>query len=104
MTFEAHITIEPVFDERLEQLKALVNPHRFRVAELLMKKRVQDEPEVSRHDTFMTAHGGEYSEIRDRVISCARAVSAAGYKVIRYKIEAIMIDSRFDDDTLEILK
>lgn len=37
--YEAHVTIEPVFDDRLEELVRIANANHFRVADLLMKKR-----------------------------------------------------------------
>jgi len=42
--FESHVTIVPVFDARIEQLKFLYEFHGFKVADLLIQKRQADPP------------------------------------------------------------
>ena len=46
--YEAHITIEPLFDEQIMPVYAIAACHKFRLAELLMKKRSEDTPERSK--------------------------------------------------------
>jgi hypothetical protein len=95
--YEAHITIEPVFDERLDLAKRLSAPYKFRVADLLMKKRESDTEERSANDTFMTGHGKIYLDLSLRMIQLIRQLQGHGFKVWRYKIEDTIIDSRHDD-------
>lgn len=100
--FEAHVTIEPVFDHDREHVQLLASQHGFKLADLLMQKRALDAPERSKHDTFMTSHGIELTEIKNRLILLIRALKANGYKVWRYKIEDTVLDSR-DNDELKLL-
>lgn len=95
--YEAHITIEPVFEEHLEFLKNLSKSYKFRVAELLMKKRLEDTGERSKYDTFMTGHGTDYEDICRRTQSVIVYLKASGFKVWRYKIEDTLLDSRTED-------
>ncbi len=60
MYYESHVTIEPVFDDRLEEATQIAINHKFRIANLLMQKRESDLPERSKHDTFMTGHEGTH--------------------------------------------
>lgn len=100
--YEAHVTIEPVFDAAREQADILAREHSFKLAHLLMQKRELDAPERSKHDTFMTAHSRELEELIERTQSLIIALKAAGYKVWRYKIEDTVLDSRAQD-TLRLL-
>ena len=54
MTYEAHITIEPVFDEALSAVGVLALQHGFTVSKLFMQKRKEDTPERSKYDSFLT--------------------------------------------------
>ena len=95
--YEAHVTIEPVFDERREQVSELATTHGFKLAELLMKKRAEDTEERSSKDTFMTAHSRSLNDITQRTVKAVVALQIAGYKVHRYKIEDTVLDSRHAD-------
>ena len=95
--YESHITIEPVFDERLEDFRKLCEPHKFKPASLLMKKRKEDTAERSQYDTFATGHGKLFDDISARTIGLVEDLKAAGFKVWRYKIEDTMLDSRHED-------
>ncbi len=92
--YEAHITIEPVFGERLVEAKAICEEGAFRIAELLMRKRQEDTPERSKYDTFATSSGGNLLDIGIRTRDTVVALKLAGFKVWRYKIEDTLIDSR----------
>ncbi len=100
---EAHITIEPVFDERLESASIIARQFGFKMAELLMKKREADTEIRSSKDSFMTGHSMELADIMPRVKDCIAALKQQGFVVHRYKIEDTIIDSRHQD-TFEILK
>lgn len=96
--FEAHVTIEPVFDDRRDQARILAECWRFRLAELLMQKRTVDTEERSAKDTFMTGHGKNLSDLRRRMAMLVGELRAAGFKVWRYKIEDTVVDSRVSDE------
>lgn len=95
--FETHVTIEPIFDERLEQAKDVAAAHGFKVASLLMKKRADDTEQRSLYDTFMTAHGKDLGKQKAGIVSLITDLTALGFKVWRYKIEDIVLDSRIND-------
>lgn len=94
---EAHVTIEPIFDERLEEAKRISRKYKFKVADLLMKKRESDTEERSKHDTFMTGHSKNYQDIQDRITGLINELNDNGFKVWRYKIEDTLIDSKMSD-------
>lgn len=95
--YEAHITIEPVFEERLEQFKTICQDYKFRVATLLMQKRKSDTEERSKNDSFCTGRGISYTDIQTRMLACIDKLQKEGFKVWRYKIESTLLDSRYDD-------
>lgn len=92
--FEAHITIEPVFDERLDQFKAICKTRGFHVADLLMKKRAKDTLARSRFDTFATSRGQDFAIIANNTMRLIDAAREAGFVVWRYKIENTLVDER----------
>lgn len=96
--FECHITIEPVFDERLDQLKMICRHFNFKVADLLMQKRENDTVERSKNDTFVTGHSTFYHEIEERMRNLLTSLKLSRFKIWRYKIEQVVIDSRTSDD------
>lgn len=95
--YECHITIEPVFNDRLEHARIIAEFHSFRVADLLFKKREEDSPQRSCYDTFMTGHAELYSDILDRMFQLIGELKANDFKIWRYKIEEIIVDSRYKD-------
>lgn len=100
--FEAHVTVEPLFEERLEQFRELAQKHQFRVAELLMKKRPEDTPERSQHDSFCTGRSKNYRDLSNRMQDLVVALQQAGIQVWRYKVEETVLDSAISDE-LELL-
>lgn len=100
--YECHVTIEPIFDDLLEQAKALALEHKFKIATLLMKKREEDTEQRSQYDTFMTSNGKSLNEMKDNVIKLVTNLREKGFKVWRYKIEDTILDSRILD-TLRLL-
>lgn len=100
---ECHVTIEPVFDEKLEQAKKIARKYKFKVADLLMKKRKEDTEERSMHDTFMTGHGVNINDINDRMINLVEDLKKSGFKVWRAKLEDTLMDTRIED-SLGLLK
>ncbi len=92
--YECHITIEPVFDERLQEFTKICATERFKPAKLLMQKREQDTAERSSKDTFATAHSKDYQDIHDRMMRVVTQAALSGFAVWRYKIEAVVLDER----------
>lgn len=96
--YECHVTIEPVFGTELNFVENVANGYNFKVANLLMQKRREDSPERSKNDTFMTGHDKDFNNIKERLENLITDLTRYGYKVWRYKIEDIIVDSRFDDE------
>lgn len=95
--YECHVTIEPVFDEQLSKASELSIKHKFKIANLLMQKRKCDAPERSKYDTFMTGHDKDYGSLEQNMISLIKDLQLNAFKVYRYKIESILLDSRTND-------
>jgi hypothetical protein len=95
MIYECHITIEPVFESKLLTVKAIASEYDFKVAELLMKKG--HDMETSRYDTFMTGHSKNYEELVEDMRCLIEDLKTEDIKVWRYKIEDIVLDSRYED-------
>ncbi len=95
--YEAHVTVEPVFEARLEQFKVICHDYKFRVANLLMQKRRGDTEERSKNDSFCTGRGISYTDIKTRMLALVERLEKEGFKVWRYKIESTLLDSRYDD-------
>lgn len=96
--YEAHITIEPVFDTQLKVVEAICHKHKFRLADLFMQKRKNDTPERSKFDTFATTRSKNYADIRGRTEKCVRQLQEYGFNVWRYKIEDTLLDVRLKDE------
>lgn len=95
--YECHVTIEPLFDDLLEQASVIAKKHKFKVADLLMKKRKSDTEERSKYDTFMSSRSDDYTDIKLRMISLISELKTNNIKLWRYKIEEVTIDSNIDD-------
>ena len=94
---ECHVTFEPVFGNDLIRLSSIAKHYGFKVADLLMQKRLTDTAEHSKYDTFMTGHGQDIHSMANRVAALINESTAAGLKIWRYKIEKAIIDSRHED-------
>lgn len=95
--YEAHVTVEPVFDDKLVNFITICKEHRFHVATLLMQKRKEDTEERSKYDSFCTSHGQNQEELKERMFSLLDDLKKESYQVWRYKIEIISLDSRYND-------
>jgi len=94
--YEVHVTVEPVFGAKLEQLRATCKEFGFKVADLLMQKRPEDTPERSQHDTFAT---GRFDTLDIASIRCdylVKRLKKQGFRVWRYKIEDTLADVKTD--------
>lgn len=95
--YEAHVTVEPCFDDELERFKVICRDYKFHVAHLLMQKRKSDSEERSKNDSFCTGRGISYTDIKTRMLALVERLDKEGFKVWRYKIESTLLDSRYDD-------
>lgn len=93
-SFEAHVTIEPVFGERFDEFERCCASHKFKPAELLLQKMREVTPQRSNKDSFCTGHGKDYDEILRRTQALVGDLKEAGFDVWRHKIEGIVLDVR----------
>lgn len=100
--FESHVTISPVFDERLERFKEICSKHGFRVAKLLMEKHRSKTFEISNHDSFCTGRSDDEDDLKKRMVELCKELRSNQFEVLRYKIEAVTLDSR-KNDVFELL-
>lgn len=96
--FECHITIDPVPADRREFAENLARCFSFKLAKLYMDKGVP-----SQKDTFMTGHDQKYDVMEAKMYTLVKALQDNGFKVRRYKIEHIILDSKYQGDPLNIL-
>ena len=94
---EAHITVEPMFDERFTQFRQLCEKFGFKAADLFLQKRLADTPERSSKDAFCTGRGTSIEELEHRMVGLMACLQLNGFKIWRYKIESVVLDSRKDD-------
>lgn len=94
--YEIHVTIEFPGEEALPYIRQLLDkvPH-WHMGDLLLMK---NEDVRSHRDVFFTARAS--TEIEGWVITKAFCVllAEAGFKVIRYKLEDTIVDSRITDE------
>lgn len=96
--YETHITIEPVLDDRRKMdLQLIAEQCHFKVAELLMVKK-DGKMSESRLDSFLTGHDKEYPKAYDNMTDLISRLQQANFKVWRYKIECIILDSKYQHD------
>lgn len=92
--FESHVTIEPVFGERLAVFEERCKQHQFKAAKLLMQKDREETPQRSSKDTFCTGHALSFVTLQNRMMDLVGDLEERGFKVWRYKIEAVLTDVR----------
>ncbi len=97
--YEAHITLEPLFDEQHEELVTICSHYGFHVAELLMRRRQNDLPERSRDDSFATGRSKTLEDLKGRMLALMDELTRQGFVIWRYKIEDTVLDSRYGDET-----
>jgi hypothetical protein len=96
--YESHITVEPVFDDGLRRLKAACTPFGFRISQFLLDKRPEDA--AGRYDAFCNGRSYSWTELERRMLACRTGLKQAGFAVRRHKIEATLVDSRYDGAVL----
>jgi hypothetical protein len=87
--YESHVTIDPT--DVVGKLERIATDYKFKLAKLYMDKGGVNQSGI---DMFMTGHGTLLPDLIERMESLIRDLQFNGYKVRRYKIEAVIIDSR----------
>lgn len=87
MYYECHVTIDPVYDKKLEQVKVIAMHSEFKVAKFIMQKDGGVE------DTFMTAHDASLERIVKNLDKLLHELQDV-VLVRRYKIEHIIFDTK----------
>lgn len=91
--YESHITIDPINDPQLlEKIIAEGKRHFFKIAKLYLKKKPDEQQEVSRYDDFFTTRGIYWGDIYHRTADFVLELQNMGVKVRRYKIEDTLLD------------
>ncbi len=94
--FECHITIEPVYDDRLQLFTSLCSTVNFKPAKLFMQKDRITSPQRSDKDSFCTGHSKEYDDIYLRMMELVNKLQQADFEVWRYKIEDVILDVKLE--------
>lgn len=101
-SYEIHITISPVFGDRRKRAEEIAQHSGFKLAKLVMIKENLVEEE-SKRDTFMTGYRNTEREASSAVSEICRELMSNGFIVERYKVEHILIDSKYKGDELSLL-
>jgi hypothetical protein len=95
MYFEVHVTIEPVEEERYDLFKSLSKEWGFWCSEWALKKE-------NGYNFFATSRSKSYDDAFNRMDSLIKNLLNNKIKVLRYKIEDTVLDSKILDE-LEII-
>lgn len=95
ISYESHITIEPVFGERFDQFYNICSVYKFKPAELLLQKQRDITPERSNKDSFCTGHSKDFDDLKLKTECLVYDLKHAEFEVWRYKIEGIVLDHHF---------
>lgn len=96
--YESHITIDPILDkESRVRIEEIAGAHGFKLAKFTMQKG-DELPK----DTFLTGHEKYLDPLIDKMSNAIAHLKSSGFRVKRYKIEDIVLDSR-SSDTLKLL-
>lgn len=82
LNYEGHVTIEPVFEERLEKFKDICNKHNFKVAKLIIE------------DSFCTGRDSDLEKMKVRMLNVVKDLKQNGFVIHRYKLEQTLVDVR----------
>jgi len=87
MYYECHVTIDPVYDKALEDVKIIASHANFKVAKFIMQK------DQNIQDTFMTSQDAEMSTMVKNLNKLLHELQGTAV-VRRYKIEHIIFDTK----------
>ncbi len=94
--YECHITVDPVFKDKLDILIAQAGNQYFRVADLVMLKE-DGSSKVSTKDAFLTGRHEDFNILYERMHELIRCLKWWGFTIRRYKIEKTILDSKYFD-------
>lgn len=94
--YELHVTIEFPGEEALPYIRQLLDrvPH-WHMGDLLLMK---NNDERSHKDLFFTARAENEMDSWIMTLSFCRLLQGHKFKVIRYKMENTLVDSRINDE------
>lgn len=98
--YECHITIDPVTNERQQNLKEIIHHYNFRIADLYLKKDNGEQGDKHTLDCFVSGRSNDYVDIFLRMKACILSLRNNAFNVRRFKIEDTLLDSR-KGDTLD---
>lgn len=96
--YECHVTTEYLGEEDRGTYELLTSKFTFKMGKLYMKK-----DEKSEMDSFFTCHHDDFQVIKSQMLDFIKVIKDLKIKVLRYKIEDIVLDSKYQGDLLEIL-
>lgn len=88
--YEIHVTIDPVYGEKLEHFKYLAEIFRFKVANLIKQNGQPND-----RDQFATSHTDTLAKATERTRHFVDSLRNADFNVRRYKVEQIILDSKY---------
>lgn len=92
--YECHVTIEPAYKHSdRELIEQWAHVFYFRLAEFLFRNGAKANP-----DTFLTSRHKDYDILHTRMINLIKELQQAGFKILRYKIEDTIMDSKINDE------
>lgn len=93
--YEAHISLGKMSKYAEDKLIPILNRVGFKVIDLavIKKEGLEKEP----FHIITTAHSKNLNSMCHNVSSAVDELRSQGYKVIRYKIESTVYDSKFED-------
>ncbi len=93
--YECHVTIDPIPEHettRREEFERLCGGVGFKPAKLIKVTGVANDK-----DAFCTGHARDYSDIFSKMWRLVTELRLSEFNVRRYKIEAVIFDSRSGD-------
>jgi hypothetical protein len=91
--FESHVTTDPVSEDDLEDFQEICARHMFKVAELIKQNGTPSD-----RDAFCSGRSYNYSELLLRMARLVHELNSnARFNVRRFKVEAVLFDSKCQD-------
>lgn len=95
LIYECHITVDPIEGEKLELFNKVCAIWEFKVAKLVMVKDRQITEDRGNKDQFCTGHNVDFEVLDTRAKVLMANLRVTGFRVRRFKIEAILTDERY---------
>lgn len=88
--YEVHVTIEPVEQDKYVLFEKLAAAQGFWCSEWALKKE-------NGYNFFATTRSKSYDGAYSRMYHLITSLAVRGFKVLRYKIEDTVLDSKIED-------